>query len=419
MNKNYIEWVKSDYNSEQSKNITYIKIEGEHLRVFPSQFLQLSNLLQLHIGFHNLKFLPDEFSNLVNLKKLNINNNKFNNFPISICSLSKLKHLDISENNINTIPPNIKNLTSLKTLILSKNDIDNIPSEIHFLSNLNILFIDQNNISYLPIGLFNLTNLTHLDFCINNIDFIHPNIINLINLEHLSCNYNNISKIPIQLFYMINLDEHLSSFNNNPISILQPQIINRFIKKNKPIFFDPHNVNNKFIQNGIIDSIHYLIHLPISITLTQLTDLIQYNNILNLKTKENILKLFDDNYVHIKLHLSFKELFLYVFDFILKHQYCNNILSILDSEFILDQYINEFCHTGHFTNLINVLNGFDNNINIKISENEEISNIIIFVRNNLIKNNNYNIENHKKIVINELLSRNYTMDIINLWVDHI
>ena len=66
--------------------------------------------------------------------------------------------------------------------------------------------------------------------------------------------------------------------------------------------------------------------------------------------------------------------------------------------------------------LINCLNGFDDNIIINISDAEQIGNIIIITKDKLIANNEYTIENHKKIVKNELLERKYDLNIIEEWL---
>ncbi len=50
--------------------------------------------------------------------------------------------------------------------------------------------------------------------------------------------------------------------------------------------------------------------------------------------------------------------------------------------------------------LINCLNGFDDLVTIQISDKEQIGNIIIAIRNQLMKSNTYSVELHKEQVGN-------------------
>jgi hypothetical protein len=56
------------------------------------------------------------------------------------------------------------------------------------------------------------------------------------------------------------------------------------------------------------------------------------------------------------------------------------------------------CFTGRISRLINCLNGFDPLVNINIYESEQISQIIIKIRNELERTNNYDINTHKQLV---------------------
>ena len=69
--------------------------------------------------------------------------------------------------------------------------------------------------------------------------------------------------------------------------------------------------------------------------------------------------------------------------------------------------------------LINCLNGFDELVQIEISENEQIGQIIALVREQLEKSNTYNINDHKSKVQQELTNRGYTIDKINEWTEFI
>ena len=67
--------------------------------------------------------------------------------------------------------------------------------------------------------------------------------------------------------------------------------------------------------------------------------------------------------------------------------------------------------------MINVLNGYDENIEIHIADNEQIGNIISIIRNKL--ENNYEENKFKKLVHEELTIRHYSEDVINEWINNI
>ena len=84
---------------------------------------------------------------------------------------------------------------------------------------------------------------------------------------------------------------------------------------------------------------------------------------------------------------------------------------MLDSEFK--------CFTGRLSRLVNCLNGFSNLVEIKISDNQQIANVIIIIKNDLEVKYEYSIEKHRQLVTTELKSRSYTDDLIAEWVEQI
>ncbi len=71
------------------------------------------------------------------------------------------------------------------------------------------------------------------------------------------------------------------------------------------------------------------------------------------------------------------------------------------------------CFTGRMSRLINCLNGFDNRVNINISDSDQIGNIIIIM---LQKYSEYDVEFKKDIIYKELLTMGFAEDIINEWL---
>ena len=75
------------------------------------------------------------------------------------------------------------------------------------------------------------------------------------------------------------------------------------------------------------------------------------------------------------------------------------------------------CFTGRISRLVNCLNGFYDDVKIKIGTNEQIGNIIIMVKERLGKD--YNVDRHRELVRNELKEREYSDDVIDEWISFI
>ena len=73
--------------------------------------------------------------------------------------------------------------------------------------------------------------------------------------------------------------------------------------------------------------------------------------------------------------------------------------------------------TGRMSRLVNCLVGYDDLVIIQIADNEQIGTIIELVRTRL--GENYNIEEHKRISILELIERGYSQEVISEWVGYI
>ena len=69
--------------------------------------------------------------------------------------------------------------------------------------------------------------------------------------------------------------------------------------------------------------------------------------------------------------------------------------------------------------LINCLNGFDDLVSIRISDTEQIGQIIGMVKEQLIASNEYTVERHKLMATEELAARDYSEKVISEWIDFI
>ena len=135
-----------------------------------------------------------------------------------------------------------------------------------------------------------------------------------------------------------------------------------------------------------------------------LDELLKYK-INNIKT---IIKYCYDNTVHDIFNITFKELFIIVFDIIINHPHKEELLKILDNE-MKDSICK--CFTGRITRLVNVLNGFDSNIKIEINEAEQIGAVLSLLRDKYSNDEEFKIEAEK-----ELKEREYSDETIKRWL---
>jgi hypothetical protein len=121
-----------------------------------------------------------------------------------------------------------------------------------------------------------------------------------------------------------------------------------------------------------------------------------------------------DAIIHTELGISFDELLKYIISRIHENEHRNEIKKVLNNEM---KDASCMCFTGRISRLVNSLNGFDPEIVITISDSEQISQIILLIRNQL--GSEYTIEKHKELVKKELEERHFDLYTINTWINGI
>jgi len=347
--------------------------------------------------------------------RLVINNNKIKVLNPEIGYLINLEHLDYDFNEISELIPEIGNLIHLKQLSFASNKITKLIPEIGSLINLEILNISTNKISNLIPEIGSLINLEVLDISTNKISKLIPEIYYLTHLKIFYCSHNKITELISEICNLINL--HDFYYSNNPIEYINPQIL-RFLNAHKnihKIYNDSESVHNHKIQDGITNSIKYIMSINPTIKKDKLNILIINNKVLTKKTKTILIEYCDNNDIHSLLNITFQELLLNIYSLILKNDNRDEIFKIMNIE-MNDSLCK--CFTGRISRLVNCLNGIDHNIQINISDNEQIGNIIILIKNKLILENNYDLESHKKLVKTSLLERGYELKVIDEWIEY-
>ncbi len=350
---------------------------------------------------NNIEVILNNLHKFVNLKKLNLYNNEITKIK-GLDNLVNLHRLDLSYNNITEIK-GLEKLVNLQQLYLSYNDI----TEIKGLDNLvNLLTLDLSSNKITEIkGLKNLVNLQKINFDLNQITEI-KGLDNLVNLQNLSLSYNEITEIPLNLCNVRNIN--IFYYHHNPIEHI-PLPVQRWLNRNrnKNIYNDGQNIHNHTIQTSFRNSLTNLLKDKTTINLETVKNEIISNEILTEQTKREILNYCDDPTEHSIYLITYSDLLIYVWSRIRNK---DEILKILNQE-ITDGLC--MCFTGRMTRLLNVLVGFYDDIELQISDSEQITNIIISLKNK------YNDEHLKDAVKKELLERQYSEAIINEWLEYI
>jgi hypothetical protein len=177
-----------------------------------------------------------------------------------------------------------------------------------------------------------------------------------------------------------------------------------------------NDVHNHSIQESIRESIERITTQQFEIDIDLIIEDMLSDNILTEQCKQSIIQYCNNLNIHSVLQLTFKELFGYVWKTIKENEHCDEIKGILNIE------MNDArckCFTGRLSRLINCLNRFSDLVRIELSDNEQIGNIIILVKNRLTREGNYSVETHKEIVTRELTERGYAEEIITEWTEYI
>jgi len=72
------------------------------------------------------------------------------------------------------------------------------------------------------------------------------------------------------------------------------------------------------------------------------------------------------------------------------------------------------CFTGRVTRIVNCLNGFDSDVVIQISKNEQLNNLIVLIKKQYTDN-----EERKKALIEAMKERDFTEVEITEWVGYL
>jgi hypothetical protein len=176
------------------------------------------------------------------------------------------------------------------------------------------------------------------------------------------------------------------------------------------VYNDRQNIHNHHIQNSFHISLNNILKDKQLLDLNTIKQQIINNNILTEQTKREILNYCYDNVEHTSYLITYSDLLVYVWSRIIKSNNKDELLQVLNQE-ISDGVC--MCFTGRLTRLLNTLVGFYDDIELQISDSEQITNIIMTLKNI------FDDDQLKDAVRKELLDRQYSEKVINEWLDYI
>ena len=472
MNNRNIHNIHIDHNDHirrENRKVLVTYISGEK-----KEFTTFQECVEYNEGtntYDNIKILDCSYLNLKkiiwmlpqNLQKFNCSHNRLKQLPWALPP--HLEEIDCSYNQLISLPDYFP--VNLKVLNCSRNLLISLPE--HFPPNLQKLFCNYNILTQIPWDIPNTLQILNCSY--NGIRKFHKSFAeNFKNLRKLICNNNSLDCLPDNMSrnlqriechhnYLRSLPENLPLnlrvlfCNNNilislPISItrlrhireliydnniqhIPPQVqrwINRIVRVQRvqrvPRVqrvqriqgYNIQNVHNHSIQKSVRESIEKITSQHFEIDIDLIIEDMLSDDILTEQCKQSIIQYCNNRNVHSVLQLTFKELFGYVWKTIKENEHCDEIKGILNIEM---NNARCKCFTGKISRLINCLNGFSDLVRIELSDNEQIGNIIILVKNRLTREDNYSVETHKEIVKRELTERGYTEEIITEWTGYI
>ncbi len=362
---------------------------GCELTSFPMELLKFKKMKVLNLSYNQLASIPPEIGQLINLQVLSLSSNQLISIPPEIGQLINIQKLYLSDNQLTSIPIELGQLVNLQELGLHNNKLTSISPEIGQLVNLKLFYLYDNQFTSIP-----------------------PELGQLVNLEVLSLDDNKLTSIPPEIGQLVNL-QYLY-IDNNPIDYLPPPIqrlLNRQ-KHGQQVYQDKQSIHNSGIQKSFRESVNRLLYKKPELSLEKTLEEIVSSELSD-NCKSSLVEYSSREDIHGELNITFGELLVVVWDRIRSHENKQDIYKILSQE-MSDALC--MCFTGRITRLVNSLSGFVPEVEIKISDNEQISNLVIVTKDKIIP---YNSDEHKALFQKEMEERGYSQEIIVEWMSYL
>lgn len=397
-----------------------LNILNNKILILPDEIGRLKKLTRIDAAYNMLDILPQSFAELEGLRHVNFAHNNFKYIPSPLMQLANLESLYMTENYIKTIPAEIGQMTGLRTLHMSENRIwKSLPAEFGNLINIRFLNLENNCIAELPSTIGNMTNLKELRLSKNQLTSIPTSIGRCSSLKYLKICSNELRAIPVEIIQCKKLQYIERSHNELD---LHP-VIQRFLDARRNIYnhtglyADSQNVHTSSIQESIKKSLFNLLNDPYSATKEKVVQ--EIIDCPYVKKKELLIGYInDDKETHSVLYCTFFDAFVKVWGRIIgcsEEDVRRELFKRLDEE-MSDGMCK--CFTGRLSRIVNVLNGFFDDIEVHISSNEQIANVILVLRERHgLRTDDDMGEDLKETIRKELAERGYEADIIETWLN--
>ncbi len=425
-------------------NVIYIDCFYNNLTSLPTCINNFYNLQEFCCSHNYLTSLPKNM-NFPNLQEFYCNNNKltslpenmnFPNLQMFVCSnnnltslpenmsFPKLQEFNCSYNKLTSLPACINKFSKLQEFYCNSNQLTSLPDNMNF-PNLREFDCNYNNLTSLPENM-NYPLLREFDCRYNKLTSLSENMV-FPNLQEFNCNGNKLTSLPICVMNWKNLT--YINYSNNEIE--WSPLLARFISRINTgsvskinVYGDTQNVHNTSIQCSVKDSINRLttrMDLP-KFDLDTLIALVLSDEVITPSVKTQLTEYCHDDSVHSLLLLTFSEVLWYVLNTI-THDFKDSLETQTEIKRVLNQEMVDAeckCFTGRMNRIVNCLNGFSQLVDIRISDGEQIGNVIVMLKDKALDSEgNYSISKHKQLVEHELEERGYDAETVSTWLEYI
>lgn len=325
---------------------------------------------------NKLKYLPDCIGNCVHLEHLNCSHNDLFSLPDSIGRCLKLKYLTCYRNRLQRIPESIGNCVFLRKLYITWNCIESLPDTIGRCIRLLELHCNYNLLANIPDSIGLCVELRELLCSHNLLERLPDTIGECVHLLKLHCSANRFTALPASLARLRHIQVFIS--DGNAIHHIPPNVQRWLDRLNRHrnidgqnVYSDTQNVHASSVQASLRSSIEFLL------TLRGVERDVQDIPI-SPDARRILVSNIADTTVHSVLEVTYAEIFIRVHELILQLENVQDGYTRLEQELVDGS---GQCFAGRLARLVNTMSGLHPSISIQISESEQISSIIIYMRN--------------------------------------
>jgi hypothetical protein len=330
------------------------------------------NIQVVNASHNTIKWFDQE---LPDMQKLNLAHNRIHLFKFDRLR-ENLQFLDLSSNQLKSIDGGVFP-TGLKILRLRDNRIEEIPELPEGLEEFDI---SDNKLKIIPNY---PKSLKLLDVSSNYMEVISDSLMDCVELEQLNYEKNDKIELSFELLKWIDLQFHKSHKEEQQI---EPSFLQKLYSQNyeevQTVYKDSQNAHNVKIRNDIIVSMEQILEDP-------KPDVSFEDSCLGLldkfKLEDSHTILLNSNIGEIGLKgrkYTLAELFPYIYQRIMNHEYRDSIVHILEGEI---QRTKNVCFSGKIEGYVCALASFYDDVKFSPSMSDMILAKIELIKNRLHK----------------------------------